>query len=237
MDRVNDFAFKIATANGTGSAIGQRPDHAGHLPDGHPGHGQERLPVEHPGPADLVRDPGQQARLHRADAALRPDGGAERRHLRQGRGRGAQRRLAALRLVVAARREAAPARHHLPRRAAGRAVQRRLQGRARAHPDEEHRLCRRAGGAARHRHRGHPRADPGEVLEEAGAARLERQGDRARLQLRQGPLRLPAADPARADGRDQGLDPDRRQHRRRPRLRLRRRDGRARGIRSRRRRR
>ena len=46
---------------------------------------------------------------------------------------------------------------HLPRRAARRDVQRRLQGRARAHPDEEHRLCRRAGGAARHGHRDHPR--------------------------------------------------------------------------------
>ena len=40
-------------------------------------------------------------------------------------------------------------------------------------------------------------------------------GDRARLRLRRRTLRLPAADPARADGRDQGLDPDRRQHRRR----------------------
>ena len=42
----------------------------------------------------------------------------------------------------------------------------------------------------------------------------------------QGALRLSAADQARGDGQDEGLDPDRRQHRRWARLRLRRRDGR-----------
>ena len=63
--------------------VGQRPDHAGHLPHGRAGDGQERLPLEHPGPADVVRDPGQQARLLRAHARVRPDGGAERRDLRR----------------------------------------------------------------------------------------------------------------------------------------------------------
>ena len=60
--------------------------------------------------------------------------------------------------------------------------------------------------------------------QEAGADGLEPEGGRARLRLREGALRLPAADPSRADGRDQGLDPDRRQHRGGARLRLRRRD-------------
>ena len=44
----------------------QQPAHAGDLPHGHSGHGQEHLPVEHPGTADVVRDSRQQGRLHRA---------------------------------------------------------------------------------------------------------------------------------------------------------------------------
>ena len=72
----------------------------------------------------------------------------------------------------------------------------------------------------------HPRAADGEVLAEAGADGLEPEGDRPRLRLREDALRLPAADSPRADGRDQGLDPDRRQHRRGARLPLCRRDGR-----------
>ncbi len=77
----------------------------------------------------------------------------------------------------------------------------------------------------RHRHRSGARAHAGEVLEEARAAGVERHGHRARLQLREGPLRVSAADSPRADGRDEGQDPDRRQHRRRPRLRVCRRHG------------
>ena len=38
----------------------ERPAHAGDLPDGDPRLGKEPVPLEHPGPADLVRDPGQQ---------------------------------------------------------------------------------------------------------------------------------------------------------------------------------
>ena len=62
--------------------------------------------------------------------------------------------------------------------------------------------------------------------QEAGADGLEPEGGRPRLRLREGALRLPAADPAEAARRDEGLDPDRRQHRRGARLPLRRRDGR-----------
>ena len=56
----------------------QRPADAGDLPHGHPRLGQEPVPVEHPGPAHLVRDPRQQGRPHRARARLRPDGRDER---------------------------------------------------------------------------------------------------------------------------------------------------------------
>jgi formate dehydrogenase (NADP+) beta subunit len=44
--------------------------HAGHLPHGHPGVRQERVPVQHPGAAHLVRDPGQQATATRPHAAI-----------------------------------------------------------------------------------------------------------------------------------------------------------------------
>ena len=78
------------------------------------------------------------------------------------------------------------------------------------------------------------RAHQGEVRRQEVAARLEREGDRARLRLRQGALRLPAADPSREDGCDQGQHPDRRQHRRGARRGVTRARRSARGIRSRR---
>ncbi len=67
----------------------------------------------------------------------------------------------------------------------------------------------------RHGHRDHRGAHQGEVRGQEVAARLQREGHRARLRLREGALRLPAADPPREDGRDEGQHPDRRQHRRR----------------------
>ena len=84
--------------------LGQReqPAHAGDLPDGDPGFGQERLPLQHPGAAHLVRDPGEPRRLHRAHPPLRPVRGDEPRHLRARRRRGGARRLPALRLLLAA---------------------------------------------------------------------------------------------------------------------------------------
>ena len=63
-DRVNDFAFKMATVNGTGSASANGLLMQAIFRMGIPGHGQEHLPVEHPGPAHLVRDPREQGRLH-----------------------------------------------------------------------------------------------------------------------------------------------------------------------------
>ena len=51
--------------------LGQRQHAADevHLPQRHPGDGQELLPVQHPGPAHLVRDPRDPGRLRRP---LRP---------------------------------------------------------------------------------------------------------------------------------------------------------------------
>ena len=185
MNRTNEFAFKIATANGTGSASANGLIMQAIFRMGIPVTGQERVSVEHPGAADLVRDPGRQARLHGADAALRSDGRAQPGDLSEGRRGGPGRRLAALRLDLAARRAADAARRHLPRHSARRAVQRDVRGPARAHPDEEHRLRRRAGRAARHGHGDHPRAAQGEVLAQAGADGLEPAGRRSRLRLRE----------------------------------------------------
>ena len=135
--------------------IGEReqPADAGDLPDGHPGLGQEPLPVEHPGPADLVRDPRQQGRSRRARARVRPHGRDERADVRAATSpRSARGGYTHLRLVVAARHGADPRGRDVPRRPARRDVQRRVPRAARAHPDEEHRVRRRARGAARHRH-------------------------------------------------------------------------------------
>ena len=104
------------------------------------------------------------------------------------------------------------------------AVHRQLRGRARAHADEEHHVRRHGRGADRHRPRGDPRPARGDLRQEAEAGRLEHEGDRDRLPVREGALRVPAADPRRAHGRDGGPRDDRRQHRRGARLPLRGRD-------------
>ena len=215
MDRVNDFAFKIATANGTGSASANGLIMQAIFRMGVPVTGKNVFPSNIQGLPTWyeirVSKDGYTARTPHFDLMVALNAATYAKDVAEVR----VGRLAALRLVVAARRSAEAAGRHLPRRAAGRDVQRELQGRARAHPDEEHRLRRRAGGAARHRHRRHPRAAQREVRRQEGADGLEREGRRPRLRLREGALRLSAADPSREDGRDEGLDPDRRQHRRR----------------------
>ena len=226
MSRVNDFAFKIGTVNGTGSASANGLLMQAIFRMGIPVTGKNLFPSNIQGLPTWyeirVNKDGYTARTPHFDLMRR----AQRRDLRERRRRSALRRLPAVRLVLAARRQARAARRHLPRHSVGRDVQGRVQGRARAHPDEEHRLRRRAGGAARDRHGDRRQADQGEVRGEEGAARLERQGDRARLRLREGELRLPAAVPSREDGRDEGQHPDRRQHGRGARRGVRRRDGR-----------
>ena len=107
MDRVNDFAFKIATANGTGSASANGLIMQAIFRMGVPVTGKNVFPSNIQGLPTWyeirVNKNGYTARTPQFDLMV----ALERRHLRQGRGRGALRRLAAVRLVVAARRAAA----------------------------------------------------------------------------------------------------------------------------------
>ncbi len=225
--RVNDFAFKIATANGTGSASANGLHHAGDLPHGRSRVGQERLPVEHPGPADLVRDPRQQGRLHRPPAALRPHRRAQRRDVQAGRRRGAPTGGWLLYDSTWPLDQALvrPDIHYL------------------GVPLAE--MCNASFTGIRDRillkniaYAGALAAlldlDTDEVRtlldENYGRKKTLRDANQKAVDLgydvREGALRLPAAHPPAADGRDTRQHPDRRQHRRRPRLRLRGRDGR-----------
>ena len=120
VDRINDFALKLANVNGTGSASANGLLMQAIFRMGIPGLRQESVPLEHPGPAHLVRDPRQQGRLHRARARLRPDGRDELADLRARHPRGAPGRLPAVRFLLAARSGAAARRRHFPRRAASR---------------------------------------------------------------------------------------------------------------------
>jgi NADPH-dependent glutamate synthase beta subunit-like oxidoreductase/ferredoxin len=62
----------------------QHPADEVHLPDGHSGGGQELFPVQHPGAADLVRDPRYARRLRCPLRPRRHHGGDECRDVRQG---------------------------------------------------------------------------------------------------------------------------------------------------------
>ena len=124
MDRVNDFAFKIATANGTGSASANGLIMQAIFRMGVPVTGKNVFPSNIQGLPTWyeirVSKHGYTARTPHFDLMVALNAG----DLREGRRRGALRRLAAVRLDVAARRAADAARRHLPRRAAGRDVQR-----------------------------------------------------------------------------------------------------------------
>jgi succinyl-CoA synthetase alpha subunit len=88
---VNDFSIQVATVNGSG-ARRRTSSSALHLPDGHPGVGQEHVPVEHRRAADVVHGARQQGRLHRAQEGSglprrdeRRDGERRRHDARAGR--------------------------------------------------------------------------------------------------------------------------------------------------------
>ena len=68
MSGINDFAFKMATVNGTGSASANSLLMQAIFRMGIPVTGQESLSVEHSGTAHVLRDSRQQGRLHRAAA-------------------------------------------------------------------------------------------------------------------------------------------------------------------------
>ena len=192
---VPEQRFRLQDRHGQRHRLGEREQsaHAGHLPHGHSRHRQERLSVEHPGPAHLVRDPGEQGRLHGASRARRSRRRAQPGDVREGRRRRPRRRLPALRLVLAARRQARARRHHDPRHSVRQDVRRSVRGRPESHAAAQHRVRRRARGAARDRH-GHRRRDAArEVREEKIAARRELSRHQARLRLREGELHLSAA--------------------------------------------
>ncbi len=217
MDRVNDFAFKIATANGTGSASANGLIMQAIFRMGIPVTGRTSSRRTSRACPPGTRS-GSARRLHRAHPALRPDGGAQRRDLRRRTSpRCAVRRLAALRLDVAARRAADAARRHLPRRAARRAVQRAAfkgvrerilmkniayAGALAALLDIDTEIIRAllTGEVRARSRRCSTRTD------QAVALGYDYAKEHFACPL---PIRL------ERDGRDQGLDPDRRQHRRR----------------------
>ena len=194
---VNDFAFKVGDGQRYRLGQRQRAPPPGSLPDGHSRLRQERLPLQHPGAADLVRDPGQPGRLYRAQSRLPARGRDEPAELRARRRRGRVRRVGAVRQHAGAGRGAAARRRDFPRGPARRNVRGALRGRPHAHPDEEHHVRGRADGAARHRHGRRDDDAPGEVLHEASPDRRQHEGDRARSRLRARALRLSASDPAR----------------------------------------
>ena len=164
-NRINDFVIKLANVNGTGSASANALLMKADLPHGHPGRRQEFLPVQHPGPADLVRDPRQQGRLSRALRPGRHHGRDERRRPTRRTSR-RSRPAATLRLRLDLAARASLSRPDVTDASASRSrgwCNERLRQRARAHPDEEHGLRRRAGRAASTRHGRGPPAHRGDL--------------------------------------------------------------------------
>ena len=111
-------------------------------------------------------------------------------------------------------------------RSARQARERKFRRRAQPDSVEEHCLCRRAGRAARRGSRGDQRTVERELRQEAETARLEHQGVAPGVRLRQGESDIAAAAARRAHGQNPRPHHDRRQHGRRPGLRIRRRNGR-----------
>ena len=182
-ESVNDFVVRFANVNGSGSASANelfaRAD---------PAHGRARraaqyLPVEHPGPADLVRGAHFRSRPSRRPRRHRHDGGDEPADLGQGRRRHRARRLSALRFDQAAAGVEIPRRHHRYRRAAHRDLQSRLYRSAPTPAVQEHHLSRRAVGPARHRPRRDREAVRRAVQGQGKADRRQHAGAAARPRL------------------------------------------------------
>ena len=196
-----------------------------HPADGRAGRLAQHLPVQHPGPADLVRGAGLRGGLAGAARRGRPDGRDEPADLGQGPRRDRAGRLPAPRLDPARLPSKFPQRRHGRRHAADRDLQPRLRGPAAAPAVQEHRLRRRARGPARHRPGGGRAAHRAAVQGQGPADRAQPAGAAPGPGPRAGaPGRvLPApGPPLRPGGR---ADPDRRQQRGGAGLRLWRRDG------------
>ena len=120
----NDFVVKFANVNGSGSASANGLFARGHPAHGRAGRAAQHLPVEHPGPADVVRGARHRERLARPPRRRRPDGRDESADLGQGRRRDRARRLPLLRLDQAAAAVEVPRRRQRDRHAAHRDLQR-----------------------------------------------------------------------------------------------------------------
>ncbi len=216
--RINDFAFKLANVNGTGSASANGLLMQAIFRMGIPVSGKNLFPSNIQGLPTWyeirVNKDGHTARTSVYDLMVAMNAETYARDVEEVRSGG----YVLYDSIVAAPALAVPRGRHHPRRALRRALQRRLQRVARAHADEEHLLRGHARRAARDRHGGRLRHAQGEVRPEARADGVEQEGHPPRLRLRQEALRVPAALPAGEDGRDQGLHPHRRQHRHRARL-------------------
>ena len=84
---VNDFVVRFANVNGSGSASANELFARSILRMGVPVVAAQHLPVQHPGPADLVRGARLRGRPSRRPRRRRPDGGDEPADLGQGRRR------------------------------------------------------------------------------------------------------------------------------------------------------
>ena len=95
---VNDFVVRFANVNGSGSASANELFARSILRHGVPVSPAQRVPVQHPGPADLVRGAGDRGRPSRRARRRRHDGGDEPADLGQGPRLDRARRLSVLRL-------------------------------------------------------------------------------------------------------------------------------------------
>ncbi len=180
---VNDFVVRFANVNGSGSASANELFARAILRMGVPVRAAQHLPVQHPGPADLVRGAHLGGRPSRRPRRHRPDGGDEPADLGQGRRLDRARRLSALRFHQADAGVEVPRRHHRHRRAADRDLQPRIHRPAPAPAVQEHHLCRRALRAARHGRRRDREADRRAVQGQGQADRRQhpRAASRPRL--------------------------------------------------------
>ena len=200
IDSINDFVVKFANVNGSGSASANAlfaqldPAH------GRAGGDAQHLPLEHPGPADLVRGARHRGGPSRPARRRRSDGGDEPADLGAGRRLDRARRLSVLRFDQADAAVEIPRRHQHRRHAADRDLQPRLHRPAPAPAVQEHHLCRRARGAARHRPRRDRDADRRAVQGQGQADRAQHPG------AAHGPRLCPRASDSRSASRSQRAD-------------------------------
>ena len=169
-DRINNFAIKIATVNGTGSASANSLLMKSIFRSGVPVMGKNYFPSNIQGLPTWyeirVTKDAYVARSGKIDLMVAMNAETYARDVREVASGG----YLIYDSHVAAPGAAGARRHHGARRAARQALQRELQRRAHAHPDEEHLLRRRAGRVAGSRHREDPRIAGRNLREEASSS-------------------------------------------------------------------